>query len=146
LRESKSIEFWYRLKRPTDFDLPGRRRTQLVKASISTDAKIEWMSQVVQLDATAAIYNYVNGRIQMSGPTASVIRGVNWNTATPMAEPPPLEAVVAVGLQPGELDVSLAYFQHTPIGAKGSPDIDALVEPADLASDPSPLVPVRRQP
>jgi hypothetical protein len=138
------VTFYYRLRKPTNFDLPGGRQMRVTKLSISTDVTIQWLSQVVQLDATNAIYDYVRGRVRLGpGENKYVIKNVNWDTAIPVAEPP-LANLSTIGLMRGEVVGTLIYVQGGPIGAKGSPDIDALIDPEDLKSDPQPVVPVRR--
>jgi hypothetical protein len=139
------VTFYYRLKKPTNFDLPGRRQMRVTTISISTNVTIQWLSQVVQLDAANAIYDYVRGRVRLGpGENKYVIKGINWEKAIPIDEAPPLADLGNTGLTRGEVAVALMYLEGAPVGAKGSSDIDALIEPDDLRSDPQLMVPTRQ--
>jgi hypothetical protein len=94
----------------------------------------------VRLDATAAIYDYLRGRLKLApGVQQYVIEGVNFDTAKPIDAPPHAETSVGVGLQPGEIDVRLIMLHGVvspdpPKGLeKGYSELAALIRPEDLS-------------
>jgi hypothetical protein len=129
----------YRLKQRTNFRAPGGRQFPATKISISFHANVEWRSQIVQLDATNAIYDYVRGRVRPVGSQGSyTLRDVSFDLATPLPEPPPTEAWTA-GLKPGEMTIGLAYVSGRGVPTKIIPQSKAitdLIQPEDLVDLP----------
>jgi hypothetical protein len=83
---------------------------------------------MVTLDATSGIYDYVRGRVRLSGGTNSyVMNGVNFETATPLASPPDV-GDLGFGLQPGEMELSLMLVDDSDLGnATHIAKLDSLV-------------------
>jgi hypothetical protein len=96
--------------------------------------KVQWLSQVVTLDANNGIYDYVRGRVRLAGGSNSyVISGVNFETATKLSAAPDTRSF-GVGLAPGEVDIALLMFEKVdmPEGIE-IPKLDELVRPDDLS-------------
>lgn len=123
----------YEFKRPTQFLLKGHKLT-LRAISIRFHPRVQWLSQIVTLDAKAGIYDYVRGHVRFSdGPNSYVISGVNFDTATPINSPPDISNP-GVGLLPGEVDIQLMMMQglDRPQGTEAAKLTD-LIRPEDLS-------------
>jgi hypothetical protein len=117
--------------KPTDFYKNGKRIT-LKSMAVSFTPRIQWLSQIVQLDAKAGIYDYVRGRVLLAGGQNSyTIRGIDFNHATPLPSPPPMNAL-GVGLKPGEVNMWLADVHGAPTPETVVADLDSLIRPEDL--------------
>jgi hypothetical protein len=126
----------YQLKSPTTFSVQGHDVT--VRAfSLNFHPRVQWLSQIVTLDAKTGIYDYVRGRVQLAGDQANsyIISGVNFDTATAMAAPPDIQKL-GVGLRPGEVDIRLSMV-HGFDTSQGmtAPDLTKLIRPEDLTLD-----------
>jgi hypothetical protein len=121
-----------RLIKPTTFDVRGHEVT-LLSVSAHYRPKVQWLSQAVRLDAAAGIYDYVRGRVRLAGgQNQYVIEGINFDTATPIADAP-MGAVLGVGLRPGELDVNLVMFTGLDLSQSQPADFSDLVTPEALS-------------
>lgn len=140
LRTDRVFELYYRLKRPTDFNAPGGKIRNVTRISVRADVGVQWASQVVQLDATNAIYDYVRGRVKLGGKEATYsIRNVNWETAIPLREAPDV-APLGGALQPGEVEVFLMRIHGLALEKTTvSKVIDDLIEPDDLKLELEPV-------
>ena len=125
----------YNFKKVTEFEVGGQV-VALKAIAISFQPKTEWLSQTVQLDAAAGIYDYVRGRVRMApGNFRYVIRGVNFDEAVPLSEPPKV-TFPGVGLMPGELDMTLLMLKELNLsGASKLPPLEELVQPEDLTTE-----------
>jgi hypothetical protein len=124
----------FNLKEPTVFLVQGHQVT-LRTLTIRFHPKVQWLSQLVALDAKNGIYDYLRGRVRLAGgPNSYVIEGVNFDTATPIPSPPPVSNV-GVGLQPGEVDITLMMAEDIDL-PKGRqiPRLEELVKPEDLST------------
>lgn len=138
-KDEERILATFDFKKPTVFKAEGRRVT-LKRVSVAFRPKVQWLSQIVRLNATAAIYDYIRGRLRLApGAQQYVIEGVNFDTAKPIDAPPHAEANVGVGLQAGEIDVRLIMLQGvaSPDPPKGLEKefskLEALIRPEDLS-------------
>ncbi len=121
------------LKKPTEFLVQGHQ-VNLRALSIRFHPRVQWLSQIVTLDAKNGIYDYVRGRVRLAaGSNSYVIEGVNFDTAKPMASPPPVSGI-GVGLHPGEVDITLLMIEglDLPQGTQ-IPKLEELVKPDDLS-------------
>jgi hypothetical protein len=139
LAQSTALTLFYRLKNPTDFNMPGRWLRGVNQISVSFQASVQWASQVVQFEATNAIYDYVRGRVRLGpGKNSYTIRNVDFETAVPLADAPPVEAL-AVGVLPGEVDMVIVRVRGNGVPNDPIPLLPAitdLVAPEDLVDLP----------
>lgn len=123
----------FALKRPTEFLVQGHQVT-LQALSIQFHPHVQWLSQIVTLDAKMGIYDYLHGRVQFAGgPNSYTISGINFDTAKPLSSAPDIPNI-GVGLHPGEFRVDLIMvegvnFPKATVVAK----LDELVKPEDLS-------------
>jgi hypothetical protein len=130
LRQSITLRF--NLKTLTEFELKDRH-VRLRSLSITFYPQTQWLAQTVQVDATTGIYDYLRGRTRLAGGKHSyIIKGVNFDLATPLPTPPSLNDF-GVGLFPGELDVSLTMVEglNLPKGVEIA-KLEDIVRPEDL--------------
>jgi hypothetical protein len=123
----------FRLRQPTVFDY-GAHNLILKQLSIRFTYATTWHPQVVTLDASTGIYDYLRGRVRLAPGKQTFTMSQNrhpFDLAPPIPGPPP-NWRKNLGLQPGEIDMHL-------IVVDGSPDpekvalLDAIVfEPAVL--------------
>ncbi len=128
----------FHFKEPTHFYKNGKRIT-LTSAAVSFTPNVQWLSQIVQLDAKTGIYDYVRGRVRLAGGENSyTVRGINFAKAKPLSSPPPMSDL-GIGLMPGEFDGLLAYVTG-PVPSEGTviAKLDDLVMPEDLNLKMSP--------
>lgn len=137
-KDTEWITATFEFKKPTVFKAEGRKVT-LKSISVVFRPQIQWLSQTVRLDATAAIYDYIRGRLRLApGTQQYVIEGVNFDGAKPIDAPPDAVRNVGIGLHPGEVDVRLIMLQGvvSPDPPKGLEkeflELEALVRPEDL--------------
>lgn len=132
-KEEKPLKARFEFKSLTQFSVRGHQ-VVLRAVTIHFQPKVQWLSQTVTLDAKNGIYDYVRGRVKLSGGANSyVIGGVDFDKAKPISSPP--EAPVpGVGLQRGEIDVSLMMVEglDMPDGTQVA-KLDDLVRPEDLS-------------
>ena len=122
----------FNLKEVTSFNINGHE-VRLRALSITFHPHTEWLSQVVQIDATAGIYDYVRGRVRLAaGNNSYIIKGINFDTATPLSSPPDI-GDRGFGLRKDEVNVSLAMVKglDLPTGIKIAA-IEDLIVPKDL--------------
>ena len=138
-KDDERILATFDFKKPTAFKVDGQKVT-LKRISVAFRPQVQWLSQIVRLDATAAIYDYLRGRLKLApGVQQYVIEGVNFDSAKPIDAPPHAETSVGVGLQPGEIDVRLIMLHGVvspdpPKGLeKGFSELATLIRPEDLS-------------
>ncbi len=122
----------FNLKTVTKFELKNRH-VNLRSLSITFYPQTQWLSQIIQLDASAGIYDYLRGRVRLAGGKNSyIIKGINFDSATPLPTPPVLNDL-GVGLLPGEVDIAFVMAEglNIPKGME-SPKLEDIVRPEDL--------------
>jgi hypothetical protein len=122
----------FHLRDPTEFSVQGH--PVILKAlRIQFQCRPRWFSQVVELDAKSAVYDYIRGRFVFTpGPNAFTIKGINFDTATPMASPPAVNDV-DFGLRTDRVQLGQIGW-GIPNDAGGTiPNLGNLVEPVDLS-------------
>jgi hypothetical protein len=130
---TEEVAATFNLKQPTYFDRKDGSKVSLKALGVTFQPQVQWLAQTDQLDATAAIYDYIRGRIKLAGGTQSyTIRNFNFDTARPLASAPPITDI-GVGLAPGEVDMALTLIVGgaPPIGAEPA-KLDEIVRPEDL--------------
>jgi hypothetical protein len=145
---TRRITATFNLKRPVEFKR-GTNQVMLQSIAITFQPRVQWLSQIVRLDAKAGIYDYVRGRVRLApGSNSYTIQGVDFDKATP-AEPPTFIQDANIGLEAGELDISLMLVEgmDLPNNLQTAP-LDELVRPEDLdlTINPSPKQPRRAGP
>ena len=126
-----SITDTFNLIKPTDFYKNGKRIT-LKSMAVSFTPRVQWLSQVVKLDAATGIYDYVRGRVLLApGKNSYTISGIDFDHATPLSSPPPMRAV-GIGLKPGGIDLILADVHGAPTKETAIAKLDDIVRPEDL--------------
>ncbi len=121
----------FNLIRPTYFYKNGKRIT-LRSMAVSFTPRVQWLSQIVQLDAATGIYDYVRGRVLFAGGQNSyTICGIDFEHATPLSSPPPMHAL-GFGLKRGEVDLAFAVVHGSPAKGTEIAKLDDLVRPDDL--------------
>ncbi|WP_169980121.1 restriction endonuclease [Tautonia rosea] len=90
-----------------------------------------WFTQRVEIDSTAAIYDWIRRRVRMTpGDGQLVYRNVNFDGGTPVIHPPDMEFLRERFLE-GETEMKLLILENLD-RREPVPDLDAHVEPADL--------------
>jgi len=141
--EDKSgIALYYRLKTPVDLVAPVGKLRGVTQIGLQLDLEVKWASQIIQVNAKNAIYDYVRRRAkQGNGPNTYSIGNVDWDTATPLDSPPPVLAPLGGTHQPGDIEVMFMRIEGvgTNPSPAPSPEIDALIEPDDLKTETQPV-------
>jgi hypothetical protein len=140
-KDMTGLMLYYRLRQPTDFNAPGGKLRKVTQIGLLVDATVQWASQVVRLNAKNAIYDYTRGTIRFGGPKENsyMIENVNWDTATPLAEPPSVRVLGPGPDQGGDFDMVLMRLQGFPAKVAPSKELDDLIEPEDLKIEFQPL-------
>jgi len=123
----------HRLRIPTKL-LFGDQEVIVEQINLLFDQETNWFSQVVTLDASLGMYDYIRGRVQMgSGKTRYVMKGVDIYNGDPIDFIPEKEDL-SVGLLPGELHIDLLLVEglEMPKDPSDTPDISNLVIEEDL--------------
>ena len=121
----------FNLKEPTAF-YKKEKRVMLTSIAVSFHPRVQWLSQIVQIDAKTGIYDYVRGRVQLArGKNSYTISGIDFDHAKRLLSPPPIHDL-GVGLKPGEVDVTLADIQGSPLKGIEPAKLDDIVRPEDL--------------
>jgi Restriction endonuclease len=116
---------------PTEFDFKGKR-VVLESVSIWLSPTVRWYSQIVQLDARLAMYDYLRRRIRFgSGPNEFLIKGIDFDQGTLLDVAPDIEPV-GLNRQPGEVEVGLVLFEDMSTKEQPTPSLDGIVVPEDL--------------
>jgi hypothetical protein len=129
---NQPITHKFDLRTVTEFEF-GDRRVNLRSLSITFHPRTQWLSQIVRLDASTGIYDYLRGRVRLAeGTNSYIINGINFDWATPLSAPPALKDL-GVGLLPGEIDVSLTNVEglNLPSGVEMA-KLEDIVRPEDL--------------
>jgi hypothetical protein len=96
--------------------------------------RVQWLSQVVTLDATAAIYDFVHGRFVLGDtPQKGVIEGINFDTAVPLASRPEGVVSIGAGLSRGQFEIALIKLRGIGADMQRIPALDGLIRPEDLS-------------
>jgi hypothetical protein len=125
----------YRFRKPTTFYKNGKEITLRSMEAYFTP-KVQWFTEVVRLDATSAVFDYIHGGFHFPAGTNSFTFGpIDWDKGTPVSSPPNVEDL-GLGLGPDALDViklfPLAKVHGTsPNGVKVA-DLDSLVNEHDI--------------
>jgi len=92
-----------------------------------------WLSQVVTLDASLGMYDYIRGRVRMApGERHYTMNGVDIHNGKPI-EFMPDRAEMGAGLLPGEIDIDLMLVNGLTMAPKEAiPPLDQLIDPADM--------------
>lgn len=127
----------FRLKMPTTFEIRDQR-VVLDSFSIAFHPKTQWLAQTVILDAKNGIYDYLRGRVHLApGANSYVIKGINFDTATPLSSQPVFKQQ---GIS-GEIDVFLILYK----GLNLPPDMEIpKLEDIVQSEDLSPVLPPRQ--
>jgi hypothetical protein len=122
----------FNFKRATDFYKNGKQIT-LRSIAASFTPRVQWLSQTVQIDAKAGIYDYVRGRVMLApGRNSYTITGIDFYHGVPLLTPPPIRAL-GVGLNPGEaINPLLANVFGAPEAGTKIAELDDLIRPEDL--------------
>jgi hypothetical protein len=121
----------FNFKKPIYIYKDGKQIT-LTSMSVSFTPHVQWLSQTIQLDAKAGIYDYVRGRVRLApGSNSYTISGIDFNHAKPLLFVPSF-AELGVGLKPGELDFALSDISPGPLPGTNIPHLDDLIRPEDL--------------
>lgn len=93
----------------------------------------QWLSQVVSLDASLGMYDYIRGRIRLGpGETKYEMKGVNVYEGEPIDFVPD-KGDLGVGLLLGELDIDLVLFEGFDMPDRDKiPPLDEYIESEDL--------------
>jgi hypothetical protein len=93
----------------------------------------KWFSQVVTIDASLGIYDYIRGKVQLApGQTKYIINGVDIHGGEPIDFTPKLDELGA-GLLPGGIRVDLMLTEGLEmVKEELIPNLDAFVVPEDL--------------
>jgi hypothetical protein len=121
----------FNFKEPIQFEGNGRQIT-LTSMAVSFTPQVQWLSQTVQLDAQAGIYDYVRGRVRLApGGNSYTVSGIGFDHAKPLSVPPDL---TQKGLEHRPGDVEFALIDVTPAPLPGTiiPKMDDLVRPEGL--------------
>ena len=109
----------FNFKEPIQFEGNGRQIT-LTSMAVSFTPQVQWLSQTVQLDAKAGIYDYVRGRVRLApGSNSDTVSGIDFDHAKPLSVPPdklavPLTVNVPVPLSVPPLCVRLVALVFAP--------------------------------
>jgi hypothetical protein len=130
--QDKTYVATFHLINPTEFSVQGHP-VMLRALTIQFPCRTRWFSQVVELDAKSAVYDYIRGRFVFTpGPNALTIKGINFDTATPMASPPAV-ADLDFGLRTNDVQLALIEW-NIPKGTESTiPKLDSLIKPEDLS-------------
>ena len=123
----------FNLKTPMQFAVRGHH-VMLRAITIRFQPHVQWLSQTVSIDAKAGIYDYVHGRVVLTpGENQYVIRGVDFDTATPIPTPPDA-ANLGVGLGTNEIAFELLMVEGLDIGQGAAvANLTPLVREDDLS-------------
>jgi hypothetical protein len=121
--------------RQTDFDVLDpegqRRKLRLRSISVTFTPSVTWSRQTIQLDAPAAIYDWVRGRLELGpGTNSFTVNGLNLNAGIPMSSPPLIGN--RSGLKVGDVDFLLSDVKVDMRSDSEVPDMDGLIRPEDL--------------
>jgi hypothetical protein len=115
---------------PTEFDFKGQN-VVLESVSMWVSPKVLWYSQIVQLDARLAMYDYLRGRLRFgSGSNELLVKGIDFDKGTPLDAAPNIEPGLTV--QSGEVGLAMVYFEDMSTTENPTPSLDAIVVPEDL--------------
>ena len=122
----------FRLLTPTEM-LFGTNPGTVTQIDVRFPVETRWFSQIVTLDASLGMYDYVRGRVRLaSGERQYTIKGVDIHDGTPIDFVPD-RSELGAGLLPGELDLDLMLVNGIAIPDKEAiPDLDRLMHPDDL--------------
>ena len=121
----------HKLKSPTEFRLPTG---PVIADAIDFHLTITggWFAHQITIDATGAIYDWLQRRIRLiPEPGQLHLQGVNIYEGIPISAPPQSELQHMKDLRNGEVAVALMLLEGLEV-KEPVPDIDSLVEPADL--------------
>lgn len=94
--------------------------------------KTKWMSQIVIIDASLGMYDYIRGKIRLVPGHSYIIRDVNFDTGIPIEFIPQRDELGA-GLLPGEIKVDLMFVEGlNMVAPEMIPDVDEFIVPEDL--------------
>jgi hypothetical protein len=132
---SDRIAMPFALKTPNGFELRGKR-ISLEKLEIRFTPQTRWFSQIHQLDAASGMYDYIRGKVKMTGgDNKYIVGGVDFEKGTPLSSAPVIESKNRLS---GEVEMHLALEKglSTEQGAT-MPKLEEIVVPEDL----EPIIP-----
>lgn len=91
-----------------------------------------WFSQIVQLDASKGIYNYLRGKVVIApGQNDYIVKGINFETGKEIDGKPIIDRDFST--QKGEVDFDMVMFEGAvPTTQENTSLIDSIIEPEDL--------------
>lgn len=94
---------------PLKFDLPEGGSIEASGLTLRMSITGEWFAQVVTIDATAGIFDWLHRRVRLApGPTALQINGIDLTAGEPI-EQPPASVLRPEKIVPGEIDISPSF-------------------------------------
>ena len=97
----------------------------------------QWFSQVVEIDASLGLYDYLRGIIHVGpGETNYMLKDVDVHGGTPIDFVPSRE-MLRIGIMPDGGWIELMLFEGValPEDPNEIPDIDSFIDPADLIDE-----------
>jgi len=126
------LEIPLRLITPVLFT-SGTRSFVIRRIDISIRAQVAWFSQVVELNASTGIYNYLRGKIRLApGDQQYEIRGLNLDGGTLLEQPPAQEERGRLGPEGGVLNCLSIHGLTIESASEPPADLDQFVNPDDM--------------
>lgn len=113
--------------------------TELVETSgldLYFEFVVQWFSEVVQLDASLGMYDYLSGKVSLApGSNSYMLKGFDFDAGKPITFIPPTDDLIR-SLSPGEIVVQLSLVENLDLPDKHLvPPLDEVIQPDDLASE-----------
>lgn len=121
----------FNFKEPIQFEANGRQIT-LTSMAVSFTPQVQWLSQTVQLDAKAGIYDYARDRVRLApGSNSYTVSGIDFDHAKPLSLPPD-RTQKGLEHRPGEVEFALIDVTPAPLPATIIPKMGDSIRPEDL--------------
>jgi hypothetical protein len=122
----------FRLLTPTEMYF-GASPGTVTQIDVRFPVETRWFSQLVTLDASLGMYDYIRGRVRLApGERQYTIKGVDIHDGTPIDFVPD-RSELGAGLLPGEIHLDLMLVNGIAMPDKETiPDLDRLIDPTDL--------------
>lgn len=128
---TQKIRASFKFKQNTTFSFRDKA-IMLSEVIISFRPETKWYSQIVSLDASLGIYDYLRKQVKLAGETGQYfVKGINWDNAKEI-ESPPKNWELIFGMQNDEFYIFFAVTEGLDYGNQGFPDLDPLIVPEDL--------------
>jgi hypothetical protein len=100
--------------------------------AVSFTPQVQWLSQTVQLDAKAGIYDYARDRVRLApGSNSYTVSGIDFDHAKPLSLPPD-RTQKGLEHRPGEVEFALIDVTPAPLPATIIPKMGDSIRPEDL--------------